>query len=225
MSNSPQTSAPALVLYNPIQGDKTEVPQLPQVWVTIHQSATSASLMAGAVTYAVTKMAGTVTTYTVSKGVELSGTVLAEGAKLIAGQTAKTNVQHKADAAAETITAVGQAATNTLSMVTAAGAAAVAGATMMVGNVVGNLLYSTYKYLKPEPAVVDQQAVPVAVNDKDEYEFIICDVKTNAPVVQVQQQLKQQASEQEETQQLSQALSHQIPSLPPMPQSKGRGFK
>jgi len=180
MSNSPQTSAPALVLYNPIQGDKTEVPQLPQVWITIHQSATSASMMAGAVTYAVTKMAGTVTTYTVSKSVELSGTVLAEGAKLLAGQTAKNNVQYKAEAAAEKITAVGQAATNTLSMVTAAGAAAVAGATMMVGNVVGNLLYSTYKYLKPDDAV-DQQAVPVAVNDKDEYEFIICDVKNPAP--------------------------------------------
>jgi hypothetical protein len=172
-------TAPALVVYNPIQGGKTEVPQLPQVWVTIHQSATSASLMAGAVTYAVTKMAGTVTTYTVSKGVELSGTVLAEGAKLIAGQTAKTTVQQKADAAAETIAAAGQTATNTLSMVTAAGAAAVAGATMMVGNVVGNLLYSTYKFLKPESAV-DQQAVPVSVNDKDEYEFIICDVKTSA---------------------------------------------
>lgn len=174
-----QATAPALVVYNPIQGGKTEVPQLPQVWVTIHQSATSASLMAGAVTYAVTKMAGTVTTYTVSKGVELSGTVLAEGAKLIAGQTAKANVQNRADAVAEKINTAGQTATNTLSMVTAAGAAAVAGATMMVGNVVGNLLYSTYKFLKPESAV-DQQAVPVSVNDKDEYEFIICDVKTSA---------------------------------------------
>ena len=174
---SPASGPPALVLYNPIQGGKTEVPQLPQVWVTIHQSATSASLMAGAVTYAVTKMAGTVTTYTVSKGVEFSGTVLAEGANLIAGQTAKATVRQKAGVAAETITVAGQSATNTLSMVTAAGAAAVAGATMMIGNVVGNLLYNTYKFLKPESVPVDQQAVPVVTHDKDEYEFIICDVK------------------------------------------------
>jgi hypothetical protein len=208
MSDSPTSSAPALVVYNPIQGGKTEVPQLPQVWVTIHQSATSASLMAGAVTYAVTKMAGTVTTYTVSKSVELSGTVLAEGAKLIAGQTAKTRVQYNTEVAAEKITVAGQAATNTLSMVTAAGAAAVAGATMMVGNVVGNLLYSTYKYLKPEQPSDYQQAVPVSVNNTDEYEFIICDVKTNSP-------------QQQQHPQTDDSVLHS-PLLPPMPQPKSR---
>ena len=170
------SSPPAqLVLYDPIRGGKAEVPQLPQMWIAIHKSATSASLTAGALTYAVTKMAGSVTTYTVSKGVELSGTVLAEGANLIAGGHVRQNLRSKSEAAASHISAVGHSATDTISMVAAAGAAAAAGATMMVGNVVGNLLYSTYKFLKPDPP---QEAVPVSASSTDEYEFVVCDVKT-----------------------------------------------
>ncbi len=173
---------PPLVLYNPIKGGETEVPQLPTAWVTIHASATSASLFAGAVTYAMTNMAGSLTTAALSKGLSLSGIVLAEGARQLAGPTAGNNVKQKLDYAAARTASAGVSVTSSASLLSAATAAAIAGGTVMIGNVLGSVLYSAYKNVREgfyASGTCDEgEVIQTAHKDDDDgYEFIICDVR------------------------------------------------
>jgi hypothetical protein len=174
------SAQPPLVLYNPLKGGATEVPQLPTAWVTIHASATSASLFAGAVTYAMTNMAGSLTTAALSKGLSLSGTLLAEGARLIGGPTAANNVKHKLESAASKTATAGVSVTNSASLMSAATAAAVAGGTVMIGNVVGSVLYSAYKNVREGfyARTGEDEIIQTTHKDEDDgYEFIICDVR------------------------------------------------
>jgi hypothetical protein len=168
-----------LVLYNPIKGSTADVPQLPTAWITMHQSATSASLFAGAITYAFTRMAGTVTTSAVSKTVALSGAVLSEGARLVGGQTAAHNVKEMIDRAAVTVADAGSSATRGVSLMAAAAAAVTAGGTVMIGNVVGSVIYGAYKHMRgpPNPEISHAEEIVQSSLNNGDYEFIICDIR------------------------------------------------
>lgn len=160
----------SLVLYNPLGGNQADVPQLPATWVTIHQSATATSMTAGAITYATTHLVGSAATYTLSGGVRITGTLVAEGARLIVGDPTGDFLRSRTTGVSNVINEAGETVTQVASMVTSATAAAVVGATAFVGGVFYNL-YRTYRPVKPPE--VQQEVQEVA----DDYEFVICDIR------------------------------------------------
>ena len=159
----------SLVLYNPI-GGQTDVPQLPATWVTIHQSATATSMTAGALTYATTHLVGSAATYTLSGGVRITGTLVAEGTRLLVGDPAGDFLRSRTTGVSNIINEAGETVTHVASIVTSATAAAVVGATAFMGGVFYNL-YRTYRPIKPPE--VQQEVQEVA----DDYEFVICDIR------------------------------------------------
>jgi len=157
----------AIVMYNPLQ--HVEIPSLPPAWITIHQSAVAASLAAGATTFAISKLSGQLVTYTITSGVYITGTVLSEGARFVAGDGAANQIQSKTSTATSLLQTVGDTCTNITSMVASATTAAVVGAGAMIGSMCYNL-YQSYK--THDISLSTQTAL-----DSFDYEFVVCDVK------------------------------------------------
>jgi hypothetical protein len=164
----------AIVMYNPLQ--QVEIPSLPPAWITIHQSAVAASLAAGATTFAISKLSGQLVTYTITSGVYITGTVLSEGARFVAGDGAANQIQSKTSTATSLLQTVGDTCTNITSMVASATTAAVVGAGAMIGSMCYNL-YQTYKPVVYQHQEGDQTGTQEQATDSFDYEFVVCDVR------------------------------------------------
>jgi hypothetical protein len=165
------TDTTAVVLYNPFQ--HVEIPPLPNVWITVHQSAVSASLVAGATTYAISKMSGQLVTYSVATGVRYSGSLLSGAVRLVQGDMVANQVQRHTSTLANLVQSVGDSCTNVTSLVASSTVAAVVGATTMVGS----MCQTIYQSIRSAPQENPQQSV----EDSHDYEFVLCEVRPLDP--------------------------------------------
>lgn len=161
----------SLVLYNPIQGTQAHVPQLPDYWVKIHESATTASVVSGAFTYALTHMIGTTTTRIASGSLSVAGLLVAHGAQWIAGDTTAESIQKRSQTAAHAVESLGETITNLTSAVTSTAAAATVGSTFLVGKMI-HQLYQGFR----------QKEEPITAQPIQDADFVIydCSEPTNS---------------------------------------------
>jgi hypothetical protein len=108
----------------------------PTPWLHLHSIATGASLAAGALTYTLTHIAGTTTTNTLANTVNITGSLVAHGTRMVAGDIAGIAVQSGTNTATYLIRQGGQAATQMGSLVASSVAAVAVGSAFLLGNTV-----------------------------------------------------------------------------------------
>ncbi len=112
----------------------TSAQRPPQTWIQIHESATAASMAAGAFSYALTKYAGETTTAAASQGISILGLVLAFGAEQMGDAQMSKQVVRSSAAAATVVEHWGKRATAVGSAMMCATTAAVVGSSCMIGK-------------------------------------------------------------------------------------------
>ena len=113
----------------------------PKTWLHLHSVATGASLAAGALTYTLSHIAGTTATNTLANTVGFTGSLVAHGTRLVAGDVAGFAVQAGTNTATYVIRQGGQVATQMGSLVASSIAAVAVGS----GFLLGNTLYQVCK--------------------------------------------------------------------------------
>lgn len=159
----------SLILYNPFQGTKATIPELPEYWIQVHESATKASIVSGAFTYAVSHMLGTTATRMASGTLSIAGIIVATGVRYVAGDEAGEKVYRGAKTAANLITTTGESATHIVSAVSSTATAATVGSTVLIGKMLQQL-YMGFK----QREIADN--APQESSTEKEPDFIIYDV-------------------------------------------------
>jgi len=159
----------SLVLYNPLLGTRANLPELPDYWIQVHQSATAASVVSGAFTYAFSHMLGTTATRVASGTLSIAGFVMASGVRYVAGDEVAEKVYRGAKTAANLVTTTGETATNLVSAVSSTATAATVGSTVLVGKMIQQL-YMGFKQRETT------ENVPEESSTEKEADFIIYDV-------------------------------------------------
>jgi hypothetical protein len=163
----------SLVLYNPLQGTRAQIPELPNYWIQVHESASAASVVSGAFTYAFSHMLGTAATRVASGTISIAGMVMASGVRYVAGDLAAEKVYRGAKTAANLVDTTGNTATHLVSAVSSTATAATVGSTFLVGK----MLHQLYMGFRQKE---DGTNVPTEIlSETKEPDFIIYDV-TNA---------------------------------------------
>jgi hypothetical protein len=108
----------------------------PNTWLRLHSVATGASLAAGALTYTLSHIAGTTATNTLANTVSITGSIVAQGTRMVAGDLAGVAVQTGTNTASFVIRQGGQAATQMGALVASSIAAVTVGSTFLLGNTV-----------------------------------------------------------------------------------------
>ena len=108
----------------------------PSTWLHLHSVATGASLAAGALTYTLTHIAGTTTTNALANTVSITGSLVAHGTRMMAGDLAGIAVQTGTNTAAYVIRQGGQAVTQMGSLVASSVAAVAVGSAFLLGNTI-----------------------------------------------------------------------------------------
>lgn len=186
------TDTSAVVIYNPLQ--QVEIPTLPPAWITVHQSAVAASLAAGATTFAISKLAGQLMTYTVTSGIHITGSVLSEGTRFVIGDGPANHIQAKTSSATSLFQTVGDTCTDVTSMVASVTTAAVVGAGAMIGSMCYNL-YLSYRTREISYSTQRATAATAATMDSFDYEFVICDMRPLLQEDLVQEEIKRDKRE------------------------------
>ena len=162
----------SLVLYNPLQGTRAHIPELPEYWVHVHQSASAASVATGAFTYAFSHMLGSAATRITSGTISIAGFLMANGVRYVAGDEAADKVYRGSQTVANLVTTTGETATQVVSAVSSTATAATVGSTFLVGK----MLHEIYMGIRQKE---DQIVEHTEHKDGD---FIIYDItNTTSP--------------------------------------------
>jgi hypothetical protein len=137
----------------------------PDHWLRVHTAATSASLAAGAITYAITNISGKAATSAVSNTVRMGGSLASYAGWYLGGNLVGLGLQAGTSMAATTIDTTGEYVTMLGSMALSTVAAIGVGSTVMIGNAV----YTAYLNSRISQPIPDS----VNVTEKEEEEFIV----------------------------------------------------
>ena len=142
-----------LVLYSK-ERKAFELQPAPETWIQLHSVATGASLAAGALTYTITHLTGNAATSALANTISISGSILAHGTRLVAGDLAGIAVQGGTNTTAYLIRQSGEAATQMGALLASSVAAVAVGSSFLLGNTV----YQIYKNSRissqiPEPSM------------------------------------------------------------------------
>ncbi len=138
--------------------------ETPDHWLHVHKVATTASLAAGAITYAITNVSGKAATSAVSNTVRISGSVVSYAGWYLGGDFVGLGLQTGTSLAAASIDTAGQYATMIGSMALSTAVAIGVGTTVMLGNTV----YTMYQNSR-----ISQPLQETAVIEKEEEEFVV----------------------------------------------------
>jgi hypothetical protein len=158
----------SLVVYNQLHAKPTE---LPDYWVTIHESAAAASLFAGATTYSLAHFAGRAMTFATTSSISIAGLILAEGTRLAAGDTACSKIMTNTRVAADVVGKAGESLTQTSAILTSSLVAATVGSSFLVGKMVQNIVRTVRQKACNDAPVI------LLDDDKEDHEFAVYDME------------------------------------------------
>ncbi len=157
-SNIRKQNKMELILRPPAEEARSfELPQAPDRWLNVHKVATSASLAAGALAFAVTQVSGKAVTGAAVGGIHIGGSLLAHGGRLVAGDVVGIGIQAGARTTAYVVEQAGESMTLVGSLIASTVAATLVGSSVLIGNT----LYDIYRQSRLARQLEEGQ--PVAV--------------------------------------------------------------
>ncbi len=125
------------------------IPDAPEHWLTLHQTATGASLAAGAVAYAVTALSGKTVSSLFSNTIRLGGTACSYAGRLFAGDAVGLSIFAGSQTAAYAVDEIGAVTTQASSAIASSLAAAIVGSSVLLCSTV----YDIYTQKQRAPAL------------------------------------------------------------------------